>query len=101
MTRSCRIGMVMFAMVAAGCSKTEYVPVEVQRSFAAAPDECRARVPDDLPRVPDLPAGATSATAVNAHWASAWLRARDAYGRVRDDYRVCQRHVHLRAKRQG
>lgn len=101
MTRGCRIGIMAFALVAAGCSKTEYIPVEVKRDFAAAPVECRKPVADDLPRVPDLPEGATSAKAVNAHWAKAWLAARQAYGEARDGYRVCQRHVQMRAKRQG
>lgn len=102
MTRTSRIAIVVAAMILAGCSKeTEYIPVEIKRDFAAAPSECKSPVADDLPRVPDLPEGTTSAKAVNAHWAKAWLAARQAYGAVRDGYRVCQRHVHLRAKRQG
>lgn len=102
MTCTQRIGMVICISLALGaCSKTEFVPVEVKRDFAAAPAECRQDVPADLPRVPDLPAGVTSAAAVNAHWAAAWLKAREAYWGVRDGYRVCQRHVQLRAKRQG
>ncbi len=78
-----------------GCSPREVtVPVEITRTLPEAPPECRKPIPDDLPRVRELAAGAAGAEQVNAHWAAHWKRARIAYRETAvNPSRICQRYV--------